>query len=1110
MIGTRLLHYEILDRLGAGGMGEVYRAHDHRLGRDVALKVLPAAVAQDPDRRQRLEREARAVARLVHPGVVTVYAIEEADGVLFLTMELVDGDTLRDLLRRGPLSPSRLLGLSTSIAEGLAAAHRAGITHRDLKPENVMVTPQGTAKILDFGLARLTEPTSSPDGGRGGSNPGGGGPDVGDAVGAPGVDATTAADAPTEGLTGERQIVGTVTYMSPEQASGKSVDARSDVFSFGVILYEMTSGRSPFASDSTASTIAAILRDDPPPVTTVRSDTPPGIDGVLDRCLAKRPGERYGSSVEIEAALRAIGSRSHPGATGTLTAPVGTVAEPGTASRPGTLTDTDTEAGSGSGVGPGSTPSGTPGPGSGSSTPAPPPRSPAGLLVTRLIGFAIASVVILVGVAFLDRTLGLPGWVPPGAALLLAVGALALVVTWRSETTGRGPLTWRRWTLGGVLAFALLAIAATGYLWMRASGIGPAATLVSSGVLESQGRVLVADIDDRASDPLLADAMREALAVDLGQSPVVSVVSPSRVHYLLARMERPPDARLDEDTARELALRDGIPAVLSGVVSQVGSGYVMSVRLWSPESREELLAVRETAASPDDVIPALERLSRSLRERTGESLRSIRSRKGLEEVTTRSLDALRAYTRAIQLTDEQETDRAIPLLEDAIAADSTFAMAYRKLGVLLGNFDRDPEGAERALTAAYRLRDRLTTRERLLTEASYHSHFDRTDETIAAYEQILALDPDDQWALNNLGIMYSRQDDHDQAVAYMYRATEAAPSPFQLDNLVWHLVRANRVAEADSVVTHYDAALGIRPSKIVEATLSSAIRDYGRAESLLRDDLDFSSVLTSRGKDLTHDDYWTLLSVLSTRGKMKTADELAARMYDAYLEEGDADACHDLMLDMASVEALVLGDLDAARVRIDELLERVPLDEVPHLQREYDLLIGLNALLGDLDRARAYEAEQAALPDSLLRPNASRGGPGWMLFAEGNVDAALSEFIAMERRTPDTQAWPHAWIGYAHDAMAHPDSAIAAYERYLAPATTSRLWVDRYFLGPVLLRLAHLYAQRGDDVAAERALDEVDVLWAEADAPLRDVVDARRRGITLPSEPGAAVLRGID
>jgi len=1073
VIGTRLLHYEILDRLGAGGMGEVYRAHDHRLGRDVALKVLPAAVAQDPDRRQRLEREARAVARLAHPGVVTVYAIEEADGVLFLTMELVDGDTLRDLLRRGLLTPSRLLGLATSIAEGLAAAHRAGITHRDLKPENVMVTPQGAAKILDFGLARLSEPTArgGVDGVRDGAR--------GDAADTEALDATTTADAPTEGLTGEGKIVGTVAYMSPEQASGQSVDARSDVFSFGVMLYEMASGRSPFASDSTASTIAAILRDDPPPVTTVRSDTPPGIDGILERCLAKRPGERYGSSVEIEAALRAIG----PGA--------------------------ETGTGSGPGRGSGSTPSGTPLPGDGSPTPAPPPRSPGAVLVTRLIGFAVASVVILTGVTFLDRTLGLPGWVPPGAALLLAIGAVALVVTWRSETTGRGPLTWRRWTLGGVLAFILLAIATTGYLWMRASGIGPAATLVSSGVLESQGRVLVADIDDRASDPLLADAMREALAVDLGQSPVVSVVSPSRVHYLLARMERPTDAPLDENTARELALRDGIPVVLSGVVSRVGSGYVMSVRLWSPDSREELLAVRETASSPDDVIPALERLSRTLRERTGESLRSIRSRKGLEEVTTRSLDALRAYTRAVQVVEDQEAERGIALLRDAIAADSTFAMAYRKLGVLLGNFDRDPEGAEVALTAAYRLRDRLTTRERLLTEASYHAHFDRYDETIAAYEQLLALDPDDQWALNNLGIAYYQQGDHDRAVSYLFRATEAAPSRFQLDNLVWHLATANRVAEADSVVAHYDATIGIRPSGDVEATLAAATRDYERAESLLRADLDLSSVFGSRNEfDL--DDYWNLLAVLATRGKMKLADQLASRMFDAYLEEGDADACHDLMLDLASVEALVLGDLDAARARIDALLARVPLDEVPPRQREYDLFIGLNALLGDLDRARAFEAERAALPDSLRHRNASGGGRGWILFAEGDVDAALDEFIAIEQRTPDTQVWPHAWVGYANDALAHPDSAIAAYERYLTPATTNRVWVDRLFLGPVLLRLAHLYAQRGDDVAAERALDEADALWAEADAPLRDVVDARRRGITLPSEPGTTVLRGFD
>ena len=238
--GTRLGPYEILEPLGAGGMGEVYRAKDTRLGRDVAIKVLPAEVSADASRLKRFEKEARAASALNHPNIVTIHEIDEIDSVRFIAMEHVQGETLRKLLHAGLLPIKRLTGLATQIAGGLAKAHEAGIVHRDLKPENVMVTADGLVKILDFGLAKLTQAATGSD---------------------------AISQLPTEDGTSPGAVVGTVGYMSPEQIRGQAVDQRSDIFALGAVLYEMLSGRRAFHADTPAETLTAILKEDPPELT---------------------------------------------------------------------------------------------------------------------------------------------------------------------------------------------------------------------------------------------------------------------------------------------------------------------------------------------------------------------------------------------------------------------------------------------------------------------------------------------------------------------------------------------------------------------------------------------------------------------------------------------------------------------------------------------------------------------------------------------------------------------------------------------------------------------------------------------------------------------------
>ncbi len=272
--GTRLGPYEILAPLGAGGMGEVYRARDPKLGRDVAIKVLPEAVAGDAERLARFEREARSLASLNHPNIVTIFSIEESGGTRFLAMELVEGESLDTLLASGGLPLSRFFDIAVPLSEALSAAHERGIVHRDLKPGNVMVTREGRVKVLDFGLAKRGPAESDPN----------------------------LSNTPTESraeLTSEGQVFGTVAYMSPEQARGGKVDARSDVFSLGVLLYQMLTGRRPHEGASAVDIISSILRDKAPSVTDLRADVPPHLARILRRCLEKDPRDRYQTSRDV-------------------------------------------------------------------------------------------------------------------------------------------------------------------------------------------------------------------------------------------------------------------------------------------------------------------------------------------------------------------------------------------------------------------------------------------------------------------------------------------------------------------------------------------------------------------------------------------------------------------------------------------------------------------------------------------------------------------------------------------------------------------------------------------------------------------------------------------
>ncbi len=276
--GQKIGPYEVAGQIGAGGMGEVYKALDPRLGRDVAIKVLPSSFSADPDRLQRFAQEARAAAALNHPNILAIFDIGEDKGAPYVVSELLEGETLRDRLRGGALSTRKAIDFALQIAHGLAAAHEKGIVHRDLKPENLFITHENRVKILDFGLAKLTHPEDSSS-----------------------ADALTMQVATDPGV-----VMGTVGYMSPEQVRGKAADHRSDIFSFGSLLYEMLAGKRAFYGDSPADTMSAILKDDPPELAETARNIPPALQRIVNHCLEKNPRQRFQSAGDVAFNLESL------------------------------------------------------------------------------------------------------------------------------------------------------------------------------------------------------------------------------------------------------------------------------------------------------------------------------------------------------------------------------------------------------------------------------------------------------------------------------------------------------------------------------------------------------------------------------------------------------------------------------------------------------------------------------------------------------------------------------------------------------------------------------------------------------------------------------------
>jgi tetratricopeptide (TPR) repeat protein len=1029
--------YRIERELGGGGMSRVFLAEELALSRQVVIKVLPPEMGAGVNQ-DRFRREVQLAARLQHPHIVPLLSAGSAGDLLYYVMPFIEGESLRvKLAREGELPVTDAARILREVTDALAYAHEKGVVHRDIKPDNVMLS-SGHALVTDFGVAKAVSEAA------GGTS-----------------------------LTSLGMALGTPAYMSPEQATGSAgVDHRADLYALGAMAYEMLTGAPPFTGPNPQSVLAAQVTQAPIRVTASRPAVPPALEAVIMRCLEKHAADRWQRATELLPQLDALLSPSG----GTMPTAATTAISSGTEAAL---------------------------------------RQAHPIRVAVL--FALAAVITLGATWWLVQQLGLPTWVLYGAGALLLAGLPIMLIAARHERrrlvargagqqapTPAGPLarltTWRGALAGGGFAFGGLAAGTALFMVLRMLGVGPFATLVSAGVLNERDPLLVAEFTNRTSDSTLGTSITEALRIDLTQSRAVRLVGPDAVARTLELMQRDPAMPLTEQLAREVSTRLGAKGVVAGEVAPLAGGYVLSVRLVSAADGSTLLAGRETADDASGIIAAVEKLSRKLREGIGESLRSIRAEPALAQVTTGSLAALKAYTDGSRAADEARDAEAVRLLQQAVALDSNFAMAWRKLSVAILHLGNDREGEVAAIGRAYALRSRLSPREANHIEAYYFNNVlnDRT-KSIPSYERLITSWPDDDIALSNLAELYGGEGRY----ADMERLERQVVGLGQFDAIVLSALVAAQLAQgnqaaADSTMALWAEKLPGNPAR--HRALTGVARSRGDHAAALAVTDSLASLDDPHWRAIGHHGAAQTLARLGRLRESERRDLRAGAEADRARETITA---LGFVLDQAQWEILFLNTPEAALRRIEAMLAQRPLDSLRGGNRPYGRLVALYAMAGRVDRAQALQAEyERVVPESLRRadPWASYG-LGQLALARGDATSALAHF----RRARDLW-WCRTCTaleeGLALEKTGQPDSALAAYERQAALGTP--MWEEPFkdfSLPLVYQRLGELYETRDKDKALEY-YGKLTALWKGADPELQPrVQEIKRRMAVLVAEP---------
>jgi eukaryotic-like serine/threonine-protein kinase len=958
MIGQTISHYRILEKIGAGGMGVVYKAVDTRLDRPVALKFVPENLTHDAQALERFRREAQAASALNHAGICTIYDIGEQDGKPFIAMEYIDGETLKHHIHGKPLPTEEILTLGIQIADALDVAHAQGIVHRDIKPANIFVTKRGQAKVLDFGLAKLVA--------KGMDGVGAGEGSAAKATGTP--SSTSQSDVSVVGI-----ISGTPSYMSPEQIRGDDLDTRTDVFSLGTLLYEMATGKQAFSGKTGGAIIEAILTKAPASVHSANPEIAPELEEIIAKALQKDPAARYQTAAEVCGDLQQLKRTMESGHT---------------------------------------------------------------------IAMATAPTVSAEKRRTRQRL-----WIGAGAAFLVALG------------------------LAGWL-----------YKTRRTHALGERDTIV------------LGDFTNKTHEAVFDDTLRQGLAAQLEQSPFLSLVSEQRIEQTLRMMGRPADAKLTPEIARDLCQRLGSKAYLNGTISNLGSQYVIGTNAVNCQTGDYLAQEQVTADGKEHVLKALGEAATKLRERLGESLRTIQKLDTpIEQASTPSLEALQAYTLGRKtMLGKGDNMASVPFFRHAIRLDPNFAMAYGALGTAYHNFGENVLSQENT-RKAYELRAHVSEWERFYIESHYH-HFATGDLEKArqVYELWAQTYPREKVPPNNLGVIYQALGDHEKSLAEFREALRLAPGDsLNYANLALAYIHLNRLNDARAVAKDalaknlespdlhlflYELGFLQRDVAMMNQQLSWAAGKPVREIVLLYFQANTSAYYGELARAREHSRQAVAAAERSEQKEMAAACEAAAALREALFHNAREAKLHaasalafssgkDAIYGAALAFAMV-GESDRAQSLWDELAKRYPQDTI--VQFVYLPAIRAQLFLNHSDAAGAINALQVAAPYDL-------SVPGNTNFST-NLDAVYLRGLA--------------YLGARQGAQAATEFRKVIDQRGLV--------VNAPIGALAYLGLARASLQMGDPSKARAAYLDLIKIWDKADGDLLFLQQAKDELSALP------------